>query len=150
MAWDRAGAWASKYLPYVLKITSPTAADIYRVPYMWVNTVTDDVWILVDVTLGVATWILINGPQATTILAVTATIAAGTNFSVTSSGVGYTKSGDDGDLQTSDVLFQAQERIMIFCNGVYQRKGTDATWQAQFTFQLATIQDNGDEIIILS
>ena len=61
----------------------------------------------------------------TTILAVTGTIAAGTNFSVTSSGVNYTKTGDDGNLQASDEIFQAQERIMIFCNGVYQRKGTD-------------------------
>jgi len=86
----------------------------------------------------------------TTILTVTGAIAAGTNFSVTSSGVNYTKTGDDGNLQSSDALFQTQEHIMIFCNGVYQRKGIDATWIGQATFQLDIIQDTDDEIIILS
>lgn len=86
----------------------------------------------------------------TTILAVTGTIAGGTNFSVTSSGTSYTKSGDDGNLQSNDTLFQNQETVMIFCNGVYQRKAIDATWQTQTSFRLTTIQDNGDEIIILS
>ena len=86
----------------------------------------------------------------TTILTVTGQIAAGTNFSVTSSGANYTMSGDAGDLLASAALFNAAASISVFLNGAYLTKSTDVTWQSSTTFQLNVIVDNGDEIIILS
>jgi hypothetical protein len=86
----------------------------------------------------------------TTQLDITGEIAAGTNFSVTASGVSYTKTGDDGNLRGSAALFKAAEYIVVFLNGVYQIKGVQATWQSQTSFQLNIIVDSGDEIIILS
>ena len=91
-----------------------------------------------------------EGATNTTKLAITAQIAAATNFSVTSSGADYTKSGDSGDLLASSALFQAAEYIEVMLNGVYLIKGSNATWQSQTSFQLDSIVDNGDEIIILS
>lgn len=91
-----------------------------------------------------------EGATNTTRLDVTGEIAAGTNFSVTSSGASYTKSGDDGSLQGSSALFEAAEYIAVFLNGVYQIKGVQATWQSQTSFQLNIIVDSGDEIIIVS
>ena len=91
-----------------------------------------------------------KGSLYTTKLAITGEIAAGTNFSVTSSGTSYTKSGDSGDLLASSALFEAGEHISILLNGVYMVKGVQATWQSQAAFQLNIIVDSGDEIIILS
>ena len=88
--------------------------------------------------------------KRTTRLDITGEIAASTNFSTTSSGTSYTKSGDDGNLRGSAALFEAAEYIAILLNGVYQIKGVQATWQSQTSFQLNTIVDSGDEIIILS
>lgn len=86
----------------------------------------------------------------TTILTIVGEIAAGVDFSTTSSGISYTKSEDDGDLKASAALFKAAEFIIIMLNGVYMIKGTHAIWQSQTSFQLNTIVDSGDEIIILS
>lgn len=91
-----------------------------------------------------------EGATNTTKLAITGTIAASTNFSVTSSGVDYTKSGDSGDLLASSALFEAAEYIEVMLNGVYMVKGVQVTWQSQTAFQLNSIVDSGDEIIILS
>lgn len=91
-----------------------------------------------------------EGATNTTKLAVTDTIAVSTTFSVTSSGVNYTKSGDSGDLLASAALFQAAEYIEVMLNGVYMIKGSNITWQSQTSLQLDVIVDNGDEIIILS
>lgn len=88
--------------------------------------------------------------KRTTQIDVTGEIAAGTNFSTTSSGVSYTKSGDDGNLRGSAALFAAAEYIAIMLNGVYQIKGVQATWVSQTSFTLNIIVDSGDEIIILS
>lgn len=83
-------------------------------------------------------------------LDITGEIAAGTNFSVTSSGVSYTKSGDNGDLLSSAALFEDAGLIIILLNGVYMIKGVQVTWQSQTAFRLNIIVDNGDELIILS
>ena len=83
-------------------------------------------------------------------LNITGKIDAGTNFSVTSNGISYTKSGDDGDLLISAALFEDAGLIVVFLNGVYMIKGVQAIWQTQTSFQLDVIVDNGDEIIILS
>lgn len=91
-----------------------------------------------------------KGATKTTKLAITGEIAAGTNFSVTSSGVNYTKSGDSGDLLASAALFEAAEYITVLLNGVYMIKGVQAVWQSQTAFRLNIIVDSGDEIIILS
>lgn len=91
-----------------------------------------------------------EGATNTTKLAITGEIAAGTNFSTTSSGANYTKSGDNGDILTSAALFEAAEFIFVLLNGVYLIKGSNTTWQSQTSFQLDVIVDNGDEIIILN
>lgn len=91
-----------------------------------------------------------KGSLYTTRLDITGEIVAGTNFSVTASGVSYTKSGDSGDLLASSALFEGAEHISILLNGVYMIKGVQVTWQSQTAFQLNIIVDSGDEIIILS
>lgn len=49
--------WKNKDVPYVVKTAAPTTADIsYQIPTMWINTVTDRVYFLTDITAGVATW----------------------------------------------------------------------------------------------
>ena len=85
-----------------------------------------------------------------TLLSITGSIAAVTPFSVTSGGTGYTKSGDDGNLLASAALFNEQESISIFLNGVYQEKGIHATWLSAASFKLDVAVDNGDEITIIS
>jgi len=94
--------------------------------------------------------IAITLPTKTTKLAITAEIAAGTNFLVSGSGTGYTHTGDVGNLLTSELLFNAAEYIAVLLNGVYMIKGTQATWQSQSSFTLDSIVDSGDEIIIIS
>ncbi len=92
----------------------------------------------------------LKSAKNTTIISITGTIAASTNFSTTASGVSYTKSGDNGDLKTSELLFNNTEYIKIMLNGIYASKGVHVTWQSQTSFQLDIIVDSGDEIIILS
>lgn len=83
-------------------------------------------------------------------LSITGSKAASSVYSVTSSGVSYTHSGDDGDLLSSASLFNNAENIKIFLNGTYQGKGDHAVWQSAASFTLDQAVDNGDEIIILS
>jgi len=45
-------------LPYVLKTAAPGTTDIGQVPTLWVDTTNNAVYILIDVTGGVATWVL--------------------------------------------------------------------------------------------
>ena len=46
-----------KKVPFLLKDADPTTADNYlEPPYLWLNRATNTVFILVDVTAGVATW----------------------------------------------------------------------------------------------
>ena len=85
----------------------------------------------------------------TTKLAITDSKVSGSTYSVTSSGVDYTKSGDDGNLLSTAVGFNGAEYIGIFLNGVYQGR-THAVWASATSFTLDTAVDNGDEIIILS
>ena len=47
-------------VPYVIKTSNPASSDSgYRVPTIWVNAILDTVYLLTDVTAGVATWGLI-------------------------------------------------------------------------------------------
>jgi len=51
------GIWKNSKIPYVLKAVAPTTSDIsYSVPTMWVNTATNRIYFLVDITAGSATW----------------------------------------------------------------------------------------------
>jgi uncharacterized repeat protein (TIGR02543 family) len=92
----------------------------------------------------------VNRKANVTLLNVTAKIEADTNFSVTSSGTGYTFSGDAGDLMSTAALFNAIEKIAVYLNGVYQEKGVNVTWQSATSFRLNSIVDSGDEITIIS
>ncbi len=91
-----------------------------------------------------------SDPLSLTKLAITGSISASTTFSVTSSGVNYTKSGDDGYLEASEATFNATDHIEFFLNGVYQEKGVHATWISTTSFRLDVAVDNGDELTILS
>lgn len=86
----------------------------------------------------------------TTYIDVTGAIVAGTNFSVTSSGVNYTQSGDAGILLATSALFAAKEWVVIYLNGVLQIKNENATWVTATSFTLDVPVDTGDEIIIIS
>jgi hypothetical protein len=51
------GALHESALPRVVKPTAPAGTDVnYEVPTLWINSTTDDAYLLVDVTGGVATW----------------------------------------------------------------------------------------------
>jgi hypothetical protein len=97
-------------------------------------------------------WIILQSKIdfISTSISVTNTIPASTTFSVTSSGLNYTKSGADGNLRASSALFNSTGNVSIYLNGVYQDKGVHAIWVSSTSFNLDTIVDNGDEIIILS
>lgn len=86
----------------------------------------------------------------TTTLSITGRIAPYTNFSVTSSGTNYTKTGDDGDLREASDKFNLDESREILLNGVYQEKGLNAIWNSRYNFQLDITVDNGDIITIKS
>lgn len=68
MPWGTAGGWDSKFVPYVTMPRWPVAVDnTYNVPSLWLDTVGNNLYALVDITAGVATWILIAagaGPSA--------------------------------------------------------------------------------------
>ena len=83
-------------------------------------------------------------------LSITGNKAAGSTLSVVSSGVNYVKSQEDGNLLESSELFNAHIIVSIYLNGIYQNKGTQATWVSAYSFTLDTTLDNGDEIIIIS
>lgn len=89
-------------------------------------------------------------PTRTTRIEITGYIADLTTFSITSSGANYTKSGDDGNLKISESVFNESEPIMFFLNGVYLYKGTEVNWVSEFSFNLSSPVDNGDNIYILS
>jgi hypothetical protein len=90
------------------------------------------------------------GSTLLTRLDITGSKPASSIYSVTSSGVDYTKSGDNGSLMDSEALFNAASNILIVVNGVYQTKGAAVTWLSPTSFQLDAAVDNGDEIIIIS
>lgn len=91
-----------------------------------------------------------HAPNATTKLAITGDIAAGTTLSVTASGVNYTKSLNDGDLSASASAFELTEKISFNITGVIGVKGGDVTWVSQTSFSISYILHAGDIIIILS
>lgn len=86
----------------------------------------------------------------TTKLSVISSKAALSTYSVTSSGTGYTHSGDDGALLATAEIFNNAEHIKIFLNGAYQGKSDHVVWQSATSFTLDVAVDNGDEIIIIS
>jgi len=144
----------------------------YSVGSIWVNVAASphESYHCADATTGAAVWLnttlevselnaawmeqVLSGvatvENETTSLVITGTILANTAFSVTSSGVNYTKSGDDGNLAASAGLFKETEAVSIFLNGIYQNKGTNAVWLSATSFKLDVAVDNGDEITIIS
>jgi len=136
-------------VPLVIRERAPGASDSgYVIGTIWMDKIHHCSYECLDSTSGAAIWRLIS--YRITILTITAKIAANTNFSTTSSGTGYTKSGDDGYLLESEALFNDSREIQIFLNGVMQKKGFEAIWKANVTFQLNIIVDTDDEIIILT
>jgi len=86
--------------------------------------------------------------QKMTILAVTAEIAAGSVYSVISSGTGYTKSGVDGNLRGSAGSF-LKAKCNIYLNGILQIKAVDIEWASSSTFILNETTDDTDVVIFL-
>lgn len=86
----------------------------------------------------------------TTKLAITGSISASTNFSVTTSGTNYTHSGDSASLKGSESEFNGAESISIFLNGVRMDKGVEANWISSTAFYLNINVDDGDIIIVLT
>ena len=99
---------------------------------------------------GSGTWTETLSQVKITKLSITSNIAALTNFSVTANGTGYTHSGSAGYLLPSAALFNSTDKIAIYLNGTYQLKGVHAVWQSSASFQLSSIVDGGDEIVIIS
>ncbi len=85
-----------------------------------------------------------------TTLSISQTIAADTNFSVTSSGTGYTFSGDAGDLLETAALFNDSPYVHILVNGILQKNNVGVVWVNKTTFKLNHIVDNGDTIVVFS
>lgn len=107
---------------------------------------------VVNATVGTDDLVFVIGSGATltTVLTVTGTIAASTNFSTTSSGANYTHAGDASNILPSAAEFEDAESIQVWLNGVMLNKGSQVTWQSEWSFQIDTIVNNTDEIIILS
>lgn len=85
-----------------------------------------------------------------TLLSVTGSKVSGSVYSITSSGVNYTKSGDDGLFQDNAVTFNATTGITVSVNGVIQYKGVHVLWNSATSFILNLAVDNGDEILIIA
>jgi len=135
--------------PLILMDRPPAITDGgYLEGTIWVDRVNLNTYVCFDPTLGAAIWRQVG--YRTTIISVTAQIAAETAFSTTANGTGYTKSGDDGYLLETAALFNVARDIQIYLNGVLQRKASGSTWLSSTSFKIYTIVDNGDEIIILS
>lgn len=148
---DFAKLMCGRGTPRIVRLVDPGVNDSgYTVPTIWVNSATDSAFICVDNAAGAAVWLQLGLDDQITFLDITGTIAADTNFSVTSSGVNYTKSGADANILASAVLFNAAAGVKIFLNGVYLRKGVSAIWVNTTTIKLDIIVNNGDEIVILS
>jgi hypothetical protein len=86
----------------------------------------------------------------TTKLSITGSKPVSSVYSVTSGGPGYEKTGDDGDLGTTEVAFNASCSLFVFLNGLNLSKGVQVIRLSPTTFQLEAIVDNGDELLILS
>ena len=85
-----------------------------------------------------------------TYLNISGPIVNGSSLSVVANGTNYTKSGDDGNLNSSADNFNGNEAIQLFLNGVKQQKGISVIWLSSATFQLLIALDNGDTIQVLS
>jgi len=83
-------------------------------------------------------------------LAITGTIAAGTTFSTSTSGVNYTHSGDIGDIGVSSSAMNSSFIIQFERNGVRLDKTDAVTWISNSLFSINIIVDNGDAIVIFT
>ena len=91
-----------------------------------------------------------GAPTKKTKIDVTSELAAETPIFVTSSGAGYTKSGDDGDLKSAANLFNSSFQIDVYRNGIRQEKGVEAVWVSQTQLKIDQIMDAGEQLIIFS
>lgn len=71
-----------------------------------------------------------------TIISATANNLAFTTFDLTASGVGFTKSGDDGDIGASNSEFLTLSRVKILFGGVELQKGTEAIWVSSTSLKI--------------
>jgi len=91
-----------------------------------------------------------NGLTLLTTLSVTGTIVSGSNFSVVGSGLNYIKSGDNGFLEISSILFIDNNYIVVKLNGVELEKNIDAVWSSSNSIIINYDLDIGDIITIYS
>lgn len=86
------------------------------------------------------TWEIISTGSSTIInktrLNITGIIANNTTFSVIASGINYTKTLQNGNLQISVALFRSTNSIKIELNGINLDKETDILWINSQNFQL--------------
>ena len=88
-------------------------------------------------------------PTNQTTVSLTATQTNAT-YTVNASGVGYVKTGDDGDLGIDAADFNARESKQIFLNGVAQLKGIDVIYQSAVSFQFMGTVDQDDVFLVVS
>ena len=86
----------------------------------------------------------------TTTLSVTGSINSGVTLSAVSSGVSYTKTGDNGFLGNSSTDFANFENIQIYLNGLLLEKGADIIYISSSTFSINKKLHLGEKIIIFS
>lgn len=90
------------------------------------------------------------GVTLQTFLTVSGSISAGTILNVLASGVNYVKSGDNGNLGSSSTIFQNDDRIQLYLNGVKVIKQINVIWDSSTTFHILIDLDSGDTITINS
>jgi hypothetical protein len=83
-------------------------------------------------------------------LEITGAISSGTTLDVTASGANYTKTGDNGYLETSNAAFLANHGIAFHNNGVEQDKDVDIIWSSATLFTIMEPLDAGDILTIYS
>jgi len=66
----------------------------------------------------------------------TSEVAADTVIDVTTSGVGYTVTGDTVSLGGSSAIFEADADLEINLNGLELEKGSSVTWSSSTTLQV--------------
>ena len=157
-AWDGEG-WDPSKVPYTLKETAPTVNDdSFGIPFVWVDTVTDKAYLLVDNSVGAAVWreIMYTGatPSFVTVdltgisdgnLPNMAAAAAGFEDSplstdgsnVTNSGATLTDGAGDADIGTEALYWQK----LFLENSISFEGATDNDFQTTLTFTDPTTPD---------
>jgi len=86
----------------------------------------------------------------TTKILIIADIAANTPISLTTSGVGYTKSGDNGNVGSTSTIFLNTPHMVIYRNGQYLEKGSAVNYVSSTSISLPYILRATEKLVILT